>query len=50
MNIDEFKELIVQHKIEERTIEGFWGVIKNAKINDDDDELDDLFNCIIKVG
>ncbi|MFH0068394.1 hypothetical protein [Peribacillus sp. NPDC056705] len=47
MNIEAFKELIALHKIEERTIQGFWGGINNAKINEDD-ELEDLFNSINK--
>jgi hypothetical protein len=47
MNIEAFKELIALHKIEERTIQGFWGLINNTKINDDD-ELEDLFNSINK--
>jgi hypothetical protein len=46
MNIEAFKALIALHKIEERTIQGFWGLINNTKINHDDDELEDLLNSI----
>lgn len=45
--VDGIKELIVKHKIKERTIEGFWLNINNAKINDDI-ELDDIFNSVNK--
>ncbi|MGG1679631.1 hypothetical protein ACIFOT_28515 [Neobacillus sp. NRS-1170] len=45
MNSKEFQEIIAQLKIEERTIQGFWNVINNAKINDDD-ELNHLVNSI----
>lgn len=45
MNIAGFKEIIVKHKIEERTLEGFWRWINNSK-KEDDDELGDILNSI----
>lgn len=45
MEINKFKKLIVDKRVEERTLEGFWNVVKYLRM-DTSDELGDILNNI----